>query len=158
MIDPGSKTAAVICALIAGGCIGYALTPVKIETKTVTVEVEKKTTDEDTSRNKHQETTTVEVKKPDGTIEKTTKTTTDTETKKEEHTVDTTEKQSDTTTTKYIGNNGFTASVLAGGDLSALSSGWIFGGEVSRPVLGPVRVGAWGLSNKTAGVSLGLTF
>jgi len=33
-----------------------------------------------------------------------------------------------------------------------------FGGSVTKPILGPVTMGLWALSNGNAGVSVGLTF
>lgn len=57
--------------------------------------------------------------------------------------------------------NDWTVSTLVGADASLVLRGElrpIFGGLVQRRVLGPVSVGAWGLSSGAGGVSLSLEF
>jgi len=61
----------------AGLAIGRFTVPVKVITQVKTIEVEKKTEKTDTKIQKkvHRETITTQVKRPDGTVESTTKTT-----------------------------------------------------------------------------------
>lgn len=129
---------------------------VKIETKIV--EIEKKTTDSDTNRDKHRETTTVEITRPDGTKEKTTKTVDDTQTDRKTHSTDDLSKTEETSKEVSRGSK-VTVAALAGASLNLSgTSPLIYGGIVSKPILGPIAVGIWGLSNATAGLAVGLTF
>lgn len=111
-------------------------------------EVESKTKDS----NKHTETTTTETTKPDGTKTTTTTTTMDTE----HHTaqVDQTHQIQSVTVAK---GSALTVSALIG--IPILPPGVpIYGGQISRPLVGPVSLGLWGLSNGIVGVSIGLSF
>lgn len=139
-------TAAGLIVLAFAG--GRYLTPTKIETKTV--EVEHKETEAE--REKHKDTTTVTTEKPDGTRVTETHTVEDTNARRS--TDSTTDKQSDTVKT-YAGVR---TSITALAGLGSLSGPPIYGGAVSRSILGPVNAGAWALTNGTVGVSLGLEF
>lgn len=155
--------------LLLGAAFGRFTTPekVRVETKTVTVEVEKKQeqqkTNTDTDRDRHRETTTTEITKPDGTREVVTHTTDDTKTDRHTDQVKNTDTEStkneSASTMKEVtrGSSPVTVSALLGVKLS-LSSPVVYGAAVSRPILGPVTVGAFGMSDATLGVSLGLTF
>ncbi len=50
----------------------------------------------------------------------------------------------------------FTLQALAGYDIGTTSL--VYGISISKTVLGPISVGVWGLSDKTIGASIGLTF
>lgn len=52
--------------------------------------------------------------------------------------------------------NSVTINALGGLNVLDPKAGLIVGGQISKPLLGPVVLGIWGMSNKTAGVSLGL--
>lgn len=127
---------------------GRFLTPVKIETKTI--EVERKQTE--TDRDKHKDTTTTTTEKPDGTKVTETHTTEDTTTQRS--TTDAT--RTDTNTTKTYASGRTSIFALAGLDISARSV--VYGGLITRQLIGPLSIGAWGLTNGTVGVSLGLEF
>ena len=150
----------VIALTVAYGAGRWA-SPTKVVTKTVTVEVEKKTDDvkSDLNLDKHRETTTVVLKKPDGTEETTTHVTEDTTANKtrDEHSTDQVNKTSSQTKEVTYTSPKVTVSALAGLSFSG-SPAPAYGASISKPILGPVTVGLWGLSNATGGVSLGLTF
>lgn len=56
------------------------------------------------------------------------------------------------------GTSKVTISALGGVSLLSDPLVTVWGVSVTKPILGPVTVGAWGLSNKHYGGSLGLTF
>jgi len=130
----------VLLALVAAFAAGRYLTPTKVETKIVTVEVEKK----------HEETKTktTTVKKPDGT----TTTTTESDTKVDTNT--TTNSKSDTIVEHKVGT--LNISALAGADVTIPRL--VYGLSVTKSIIGPVTIGLWGLSNKTVGGSIGFQF
>ena len=134
-------------ALLISFAAGRYLAPTKIVTKTV--EVEKKQVD--TKKDEHKVTTVTETDKPDGTKTIVTQTTDNTGTERTSKDV----VKSDTTTTKTYGGAKTSINALAG-----LSSGATptYGLAVTRSVLGPITVGAFGLTDRTFGVSLGLEF
>lgn len=136
-------------AIAVAFAFGRYTTPVKIVTEVKTVEVEKKTVEKD----KHTETTTVETTKPDGTKEVRTHTITDTSITKKE--VDT--RRTDNTTTSTRGGSATAISGLSGVDFTQTPK-IIYGAHVTKQVLGPISIGIWGLTNSTAGASIGLSF
>lgn len=158
MLTKEGKIGIVIAIVWTLGAYGFgrwsAPDHVKIETKIV--EVEKKTTDTDTNRDKHKKTTVVETTKPDGTKEKTTVITEDTDTERKTHSTDDIAKTSDTVKELSRASK-VTLSALAG--MNVTSAGLpVYGVSVSKPILGPITVGAFGFQNGLVGASLGLTF
>lgn len=149
-----AKVKVIVCIVTVA--TAYALgrwsSPVKVETKTVTVEVEKK--ESDTDKNKAIHTVVVETRKPDGTMEKTT--TTDTASYSDTKVTDDTSKS--TETDKTITYNSSKVTVMATYGLSLSTGTTVWGGSVSRPLLGPVAFGLFGLSNGIVGAQLGLAF
>ncbi len=143
---------------------GRYTTPERIKIEKVIVEVEKKTKDSNTDaeRNKRRETTTREVTHPDGTKEVITTVVETTETSKKSNTHETDKISKKEKDSKEIvkNSNTFNLSLLtgaklpSGGSLSPL----IYGGHITKQILGPINVGVWGLSDSTGGVSLGLSF
>ena len=122
----------------------FALGRFTVPTKTVTVEVEHKV--EDTHNNT--DTIIVEEVKPDGSK------ITRTEIKSKTDTKIVSDIKNSTTVQKTSPLN---ISALAGIDVIH-PTGLIFGGHVSKQILGPVSIGIFGLSNGTAGLSVGLSF
>ncbi len=158
MLTEKTKAIGGLILLALSFATGRYLTPDKIKIETKIVEVEKKTSDSDTNRDKHRETITVEKTLPDGTTEKTTKTTEDTQTDRKTHSTDDLTK-TETTSKEITKGDKVTVAALTGVDINLSgTSPIIYGGIVSKPILGPVTVGVWGLSNATAGLALGLTF
>lgn len=135
--------------LLCGVGLGYALLPKKVEIKTVVVESKQS----EAERNKHKETTTTEVVKPDGTKETVTKTTEDTSTQKTVTSDTRTEREK----TVVYGGPPFGVRILAGTDFSVGKS-IDYGVSVDKRVLGPITVGAFGFSGGVVGLSMGLQF
>lgn len=105
------------------------------------------TTKTEAKETNHTKTVITTVKKPDGTV--TTVEQIDSQTKSK---VDTIAKISDAR--KQLTN----ISLLVGNDFSKSGIIPLYGLSVSRELLGPVTVGAFGLTNGTLGVSIGINF
>lgn len=151
MTSENKKRLAIAAAIVVSFAVGRFTTPekVKIETKVVTVEVKVK------EKDKHKETKIVEVTKPDGTKEKTKTIIEDTKT----NIVKESSQSAETKTERIGSTQRTTISGLIGIDFNNLSrSPVVYGGSVSRPIIGPVTLGAWGLSNLTFGASVGVQF
>jgi hypothetical protein len=130
--------------------LGRYTSPSKVivQTKTVTVEVEKE------KQEQNIKTQTTETIKPDGT--KVISSTTDTSTQTN---IDTNiNTNSSTTKETTYAKDGITLSALAGLDVTNPTRGLIYGASISRPLLGPITTGLWGMTNGTFGVSIGLKF
>lgn len=145
-----TKVIIIVLALATSFAAGRFLIPQKIvtQTKTVTVEVEKEKQDTNTH------TETVDKILPDGTKTITTVTDTSTKTTTTESNSTKTDTKSETTYAK----DGVTISALAGIDVTNPAKGFVYGASISKPILGPISFGAFGLTNGTVGVSLGLKF
>lgn len=140
----------IIGIAIVAFIAGHYIAP---KTEIKTIEVEKKTEKTETERSKHKETTTVEVKKPDGTTETTTKTVEDTNTEKTTKTVDNKSKESDT----IFATPKTQVYALAGVHASSLGS-IDYGLGVSHQVLGPISVGVFGFKSGEFGGTVGIQF
>jgi hypothetical protein len=144
---------------------------IKIEKEVVTVETkskettsdEKKKTDIDTNLEK----TVTEITHPDGSKEVVTHYTRNSHASRssekeasstEKETLAKTEKESKEVTKS---SSKLIVSGLVGGNglsgLDALKAP-VYGAHVQKTVLGPIMVGAWGLTDRTVGLSLGLIF
>lgn len=157
--------------LLAGAfALGRYMTPekIKIETKTVYQEKTDKSKEEELNKNvnkdKNTVTTKTELTKPDGTkivktvtkeAETTSKTTNKTTLTKEQSEKMLTE---ETEELVEMGRNRVTISALGGVDFKNLTDKPVLGCHVSKPILGPITIGAWGLSSAVGGMSLGLQF
>lgn len=138
----------------------YSL-PEKVRVETQIVEVEKKTKNSDVKQDKHKETVVVEVVKPDGTKETTTKIVEDNNKNTKTAEKDITDKDIKTESLTIRGDSKVTLSLLGGAPLQFNPNSpqfVIYGGSITKPVLGPLTVGVWGLSNSTFGGSIGWTF
>lgn len=145
---------------------------IKIEKETVIVEKTTKETKENakthTGRDKKYRKIIVELVHPDGTKETRTEIVEDTTTNRvTEKRTDSREENDSTTTSKETktietGRSKLIVSAMAGPSLSlssGLSLGPIsYGAHIQRNFLGPIMIGAWGLSSGTGGFSLGLMF
>ena len=132
-----------------------APTKTKIVTETVTVEKEVEKTK--TDKNEHKKITRTKITHPDGTSTTTTTVTDDTSTQTDAS--KTTDTSTDTKSTTEItrGNDKVTISALAA--MNVTSPGIpIYGAAVTKPILGPITVGAFGFQNGLVGASVGLTF
>ncbi len=164
-----NKYRAVIAAaaLVGAFAFGRFTTPVKIKTETKIVtqtEVKQNTnTQVNVDQDKHVNTTTVEIKRPDGTVIIRTKTLSDTDTKKQENQNVKTDTKTDqvvtqTQTIERGSKSPVTISALAGANPFSLTDGFSYGAIVTKPILGPIVLGVWGISKPVFGVSLGLQF
>lgn len=143
---------ACICAglVIVGYVCGRYAQPEKVITKTV--EVEKKVEDKKSETEKHKTTKTVEVTQPDGG--KTVTTVVEEDTNKHSDKNSTTDTTKNTTVETTRGAD-ITLSLLGGLNFPNTP---VYGLSFTKPVLGPITLGVWGLSDKTLGASIGLTF
>lgn len=109
---------------------------------------ETKTEDKQKDKESHTETTTTTTKKPDGETTTTTTTKTDTESHTET-------KKSDTLVVTASKNTNVSLLVAVPSFRELVP---VYGISVTRPILGPITIGAFGLTNGTFGVSAGLEF
>lgn len=165
---------ALLIFIVVAFAFGFYMAPekIKIQKEIQYVESTKKQSDEsakqDSQRDKRVEKTTTEITRPDGTKEVSTRTVEDSTTSRKSESArnerDESNKTSTEKETKEItaGRNHLTISALAGPQLK-LSSGvslgpLVYGAHITRPLLGPITVGLWGMSSGSGGMSLGLTF
>lgn len=151
-----TKVIIVIVSLATAFAVGRYTVPTKVVTETKVVEVEKKTVEEDKNQNKQKRTTITVQKKPSG--EETTTTTIDesVNTDRQTKVVATDKTASDTKKEVVSQAGGTTISAMAGLDLRNAST--IYGAHVNTQIIGPINAGAFGLSNGSCGLTLGLRF
>ena len=123
--------------------------------KIQTVEVDKKTDNKKVEDDTHKTTTITETQKPDGT--KTT-TTTITDNSVDKIADKSTEDDEKTTTKEIDKSSPTTLGFSAGVNPFSPQGGMIYGGQIYRPMLGPLGVGVSFLTDKTASVIVGLSF
>jgi len=153
------KVIIAVSTIILAFAVGRYSVPQKIKVVTKTVEVEKKTDATKTDEKKNVVVVVHEIRRPNGTIDKTT-TTTVSDQRNSTHT-STDNKLDASTTDKEITaqSSKITISLLGGDNVgSGTISPPVFGVSITRPILGPITVGVWGLNNATFGASIGLTF
>lgn len=159
-ITRNQKIIALAVSYVVVAAVGRYTVSEKIVTVTKTVEVEKKHEDDktDEKKNTHVKKVIQTTKKPDGTITRTTTVTDDsTDDTKTNDTIATTDnKQTDSITTITKGSDKVTISALGGWDLT--QGKLVYGVSATKPILGPITVGAWALTNPSFGISLGLQF
>ena len=145
-----SKNLFILIVVIAiGGFIaGRSTAPVKIHE--VTTEVVKQHEQQDSDSKKH--ITIIETTQPDGSKRKVTEVNQETKTDTTVQT-DTNIKRESTTT---FSAGSIHIQGLIGGYIPF--SAPIYGLSVSKQFIGPLSIGIWGLSDKTVGVSVGITF
>lgn len=139
---------------------------IKIEKQVVTVEKkvddDKINTKTNTDRDHHKDTTVVEILKPDGTKETTTHTIDDDKVASkinqniDDKSVNTSEQIVKETKEVTKSSSPVTISALGGIPLSFTSITPVWGASVSKPIIGPITIGAWGLSSREVGMSIGL--
>jgi hypothetical protein len=135
-----SKYIAAVIVVAIAYAAGRYMSPEKIKTEVKTIEVEKIVT-------KVQHKKVVIRENKDGSKE----TVIITDTKSDEKGKSNTDIKN-----KEVTNKGsFNISVLAG---SSVPINGVLGVSATKNVLGPITVGAWGLTNGTAGLSVGLNF
>lgn len=167
-----TKILIAILALLIAFAFGRFTAPAKVvqtKEKTTTSEQTKEQTtnaSQDAERNRHIERTTTEITKPDGTREVVTKVTEDSSTSRSsQSTTDNRQESSQASSEKSskeitYGRDKVTIAALGGVSIS-FANGFgapVYGAIISKPILGPITVGIWGLSNGVGGAAIGLTF
>lgn len=139
-------------ALLVSFAAGRYTVATVTKTETAAKDVNHSVSDAD--KDVHKVTTVTEQVKPDGTKQITTKTVEDSHATKQIDDSDV--KTSDTKTEVTRGASKINLSALAGIDFNTKSA--VYGASVTKDLLGPINTGAWGLTNGTVGVSIGLSF
>jgi hypothetical protein len=155
-----TKVTVGVVLIAAAFATGYYAAPYKIKTEIKTVEVEKKTDTTQADTEAHRKTVKVEKTKPDGSKTVTTTTTTDVDKHVDSMDTDTVSKTTDKSKEVTKSNQPLTVSVLSGVNLTnGLGPATVvYGGAVTKAVLGPITIGVFGLSSGTYGASVGLQF
>lgn len=137
-----------------GYAFGHYSAPekVRVETKTVTVEVEKKVENTDKKENIK----TTEVVKPDGT--KTTTTTIIADTKIKSQTDTDTNTKVDNKQTTQKSSSSLIVEGMVSANINNVSNNLVYGAHISNNLIGPVRTGLFGFTDGKVGVSLGIQF
>jgi hypothetical protein len=155
-----NKIILAVILLLGAFAAGRWLAPTKVVTEIKTVEVEKKTEATDTSKEKIKKTTTTVTERPDGTKE--TKTTVTEDIKSDKKTKETDESSRTKDESKTVERTGdkVTISLLGGIRLGEIadSGAIVYGASITKPILGPLTVGIFGLTNGVVGCSVGITF
>lgn len=147
-----NKVIASSVVILVSFATGRYTVPEKVKVETKVVEVEKKTDTLD--KNQHKVTTVVIVKKPDGTVQTEKTTTQDSNyTNKETNNVDLAKD-----TTKETDKDEAKVTVAALVGLNVFNGQIKYGAQVYKPVIGPIGIGVFGLSDGTAGCSVGISF
>lgn len=165
-MDTRTKIIIAAVALIGAFGAGWYLTPTKVVTKTEIKEVIKEVVKEKESTTKDKKNDkvviVVETVYPDGRRVKETKivdkgsVTVNIDKDKSSETDKSTETKTEKTVERAAPS--LAVSVLAAKDVTNLSAPPAFGASVTKRILGPFTVGGFGLSNGTAGVSVGVLF
>lgn len=159
-LSRNQKIGVVAVSLLVSFAAGRYTVTETIKTKTETIETEKKK--EDTvivkKRDKNVKIVVTETDRPDGTKIITTVTTDLTKSSVDTNTKlsDTGSKTSDSSSSTVKGESKVSLSALGGVDMT--NGHLLYGLSVIRPVLGPITVGAFGLSDGTIGASVGVSF
>lgn len=159
--SPSTRIIFVAVSLLVAFAFGRFTTPVKIKTvvKTVTVTKDVNKNENQSDKNTHKKVVQKEIDKPDGTKEIDTTTTeeTDQSNKNKSETVAKTDHSQEQEKEVAKGSGRLTLSVLGGVNLHDIGSP-LLGLAVTKSILGPITIGAWGLNDNTIGVSVGLDF
>lgn len=151
----------VALAVAFAFAFGRYSAPEKVKTETKIVQIEKKTSKKDTESKKerHKKTVITEITRPDGTKEVTTVITDDVEADSKSHSSESDKVSKVETDKKEVTKTGSPVTISALAGLNSFSSPTpIYGASITKPVLGPITLGAFGLSSGMGGFSLGLTF
>lgn len=156
------KVIIAVAVVAAAFAVGRYTVPEKVRVETKVVEVIKKVKDTsiDQTQKKDKRTTTTTIVRPDGTKETTTVVEEITHTDKKTDIVENEEKdkQADSKTEVVKASSRLNISALGGVDFLHGPITPVFGAAITKDIIGPVSLGAFGLTNGTAGVSLGLSF
>lgn len=156
------KVTIVIVTVLSSYALGRYTAPVKIQTETKIVEVEKKVQDvkQDVSKDTHKKTTVVVERDPSGASKTTTTIDEDTDydKKTKSDTINNTSKLSDTKKIVEKEKGHTTIMALSGININSSQKDLAYGLGVNRTILGPIAIGVFGMTNGIAGCSVGLEF
>lgn len=157
------KNSSTIVLLIASFAFGRYSVPQSTKTEVKTDKKVEKRVDkkQDVNTRKRKNTTTTEITRPDGTKEKVTKIVEDSHTKKKTDTtkLQNSEKVSSSISETVRSGSRLTVSALVGTKVTfsePLTP--VYGGMISKEILGPISIGAFGFNSGLAGMAVGLTF
>jgi len=141
----------LISVAIASFFAGKHLSPVRIETKVIEIQVEKSSALDLQQHN----TSKIEkiTLKPDGTVQKTTKTTTNLQ--KSTHKLAESQKITKQEVLKIMRDRTMSIHALW---ISPLFGNSGYGALLTIPILGPFDLGAFAMTNRSFGLSLGVSF
>lgn len=142
---------AVIAVAVSFAAGRYSVPEKKIE---VSTDKKEETKQVEVQKDKKKNTKVVEIINKDGSKEITT--TIDEETSIDKKSTDAKKEDSSVSVEVVSGSSKVTISALGG--LDTTTGIPLYGASVSKPILGPVTIGIWGLSNLSCGASIGLTF
>lgn len=147
-----NKYVAIVALVILTGTFAAGRYSVSTPgTKTVTdIKLD---TVKDVDQDRHKQTTTTTEQDPTGKVKTITVITEDTETKKHIDTASVSHQDIIVTPAKLATLN---VSALAGVDF--LTYRPVYGASITKQLIGPVTMGAFGLTNGVAGISIGLNF
>ena len=169
-MDNRYKVGMVIIYTVVCLAVGrYTVSTKIVDTKSSTQIVNNKETKiDDKNVDKHDDKTTkqvvVQIVNKDGSAQTTTTTITEDKdniiAKTDDKTVNLDNSSTINTETKTItkGGSKTNISLLGGVNLSNPAGGMLYGLSVNREIIGPITLGVFGLSNGSAGLSLGINF
>lgn len=151
----------VLIALVVAFAAGRYSVPINVKTDTTASSKETEKKSENTNTQKHTKTTIVDTTNPDGSKSHTV--TKETELNNEKKTTETSANTRSETSSKEVARAGsrLNISALAGSKISSISTSGLeldYGAMVSRDLIGPISVGAFGFKSGVAGVAVGITF
>lgn len=155
-MDLKYKILIVTVVLVGTFALGRYTVPEKIKIETKVVEVVKEVKVTDTKQDAHKHTVITEVSLPSGEKKKTTEIVYDSSKERDSHTVIDDTKKESSTETVVKGDSKVSISLLGGLKLDNRTP--VYGASISKPVLGPLTIGIWGLSDSSCGASIGVTF
>lgn len=137
-----------VAAVTTAFAVGRWTKPEVVKVETKIVEVEKKTKKTEVKRKK----TKTVITRPDGTKEEHTTTETEKKDKESSDSSKNTDSKSETRSSPSLTTLGVMGAMQIG------SPNPVWGLQVYRPVLGPIGIGAFGLTNNIFGVTIGVSF
>lgn len=151
-----TKAIVVVGVVATSFAVGRWSVPAVKTVETQVIKNDKTKQDTEIDVNKHKDTTVTETVRPDGTKQVVTHTTEDTNKQTNTEKTDETNTQTDSKTTEVSSTSKVTVSVLTA--TSTDLHGIVYGGSVTKPVLGPITLGVFGFTSGVFGASVGLTF
>lgn len=149
-----TKVLAGIAAILLAVAFGYYFAPEKTKTITKEVVVEKKVVEKVKETNKRK--TKVVITRPDGTKEE--REIEEEITRDEDRTIDSRKEKKVVIEEKTKSSSRLHIAALSSVNVRSGSFVPVYGAAVSKDVLGPINVGVFGLTDGTAGVSVGISF